>query len=41
MEDDMTFMGDPAEGGMFTNGLLILALILGLLTAWNNIDIIF
>ena len=41
MEDEMTFMGEPAEGGMFTNGLLILALILGLLTAWNNIDIIF
>ena len=41
MEDEMTFMGEPAEGGIFTNGLLILALILGLLTAWNNIDIIF
>ena len=41
MEDEMTFMGEPAEGGMFTNGLLILALILGLLTAWKNIDIIF
>lgn len=41
MEDEMTFMGEPAEGGMFTNGLLILALILGLLTVWNNIDIIF
>ena len=41
MEDEMTFMGEPAEGGMFTNGLLILALILGLLTALKNIDIIF
>lgn len=41
MEDEMTFMGEPVEGGMFTSGLLILALILGLLTAWNNIDIIF
>ena len=41
MEDEMTFMGEPAEGSMFTNGVLILALILGLLTAWNNIDIIF
>ena len=41
MEDEMTFMGEPAEGGMFTNGLLILALILGLLTVWKNIDIIF
>jgi hypothetical protein len=34
-------MGESVEGDMFTNGLLILALILGFLTAWNNIDIIF
>jgi len=41
MEDDMTFMGEPVEGDMFTSGLLALALILGFLTAWSNIDIIF
>ena len=38
MEDDMTFMGEPVEGDMFTAGLLILALIIGFLTAWSNIE---
>ena len=37
MEDDMTFMGEPAEGHKFTNALLILAVIIGLLTTINEV----
>ncbi len=37
MEDGMTFMGEPAEGSLFTNALLMLALIVGLLTTINEI----
>ena len=37
MEDEMTFMGEPADEGFFTNALLMLALIVGLLTTINEI----
>ena len=37
MEDGMTYMGEPAEGSLFTNALLMLALIVGLLTTINEI----
>ena len=37
MEDGMTFMGEPAEGSLFTNAVLMLALIVGLLTTINEI----
>lgn len=38
MEDGMTFMGEPHKGpGKFTNALLLLALVLGLLTTINQI----
>ena len=37
MEDGMTFMGEPAEGSLFTNALLMLALVIGLLTTINEI----
>jgi hypothetical protein len=38
MEDGMTFMGEPMEdGGKFTNALLSLALVLGLLIVVNEI----
>ena len=41
MEDEMTFMGEPVEGDMFTNGLLTLALVVGLLTVCNYMWTIF
>ena len=37
MEDEMTFMGEPADEGFLTNALLMLALIVGLLTTINEI----
>ena len=38
MEDDMTWMGEPLEdNGKFTNALLGLALVVGLLTVANEI----
>ena len=38
MEDGMTFLGEPHKGpGKFTNALLLLALVLGLLTMVNEV----
>ena len=38
MEDDMTMMGEPEEdNGKFTNALLGIALVVGLLTVANEI----